>query len=187
MQAPSFIFDVPYPPRLSRLMIFVKWLLVIPHLFVLWLLGFVVSAVTFVAWFAILITGRYPLGMWTFVVGVIQWSTRVSVYATYYLRDDYPPFGEGPYPMEFRLRYPDRLSRLLIFVKWLLVIPHILVLAVLGMVMGFTILAAWLMVLITAQYPQGLFRFHVGVLRWSTRVTLYAMLLTDDYPPFSLD
>jgi hypothetical protein len=187
MQQPSFVFDVPYPPRLSRLLLLVKWLLVIPHVAVLWLLGLLASVVTIVAWFAILITGRYPLGMWTFVVGVVQWSARVSVYATYYLRDDYPPFGEGPYPMEFRVRYPERLSRLLIFVKWLLIIPHAFALMVLGTVAGFTVLVSWFATLITGHYPEGLFRFHVGVLRWATRVSLYMALLTDDYPPFSLD
>lgn len=183
----SLIFDVPYPARLSRLMLFVKWLLAIPHAFVLWLLGFVVSAITFIAWFAILITGRYPLGMWTFVVGVIQWSTRVSVYAAYYLRDDYPPFGEGTYPMEFRVRYPERLSRLLIFVKWLLIIPHAIALVGLGIAVWFTAPLSWFAILVTGHYPRGLFRFHVGVLRWATRVSLYVSLLTDDYPPFSLD
>ena len=187
MHTPSLIFDVAYPPRLSRLMLFVKWLLVIPHLIALWVMGIVVSVVTFVAWFAILFTGRYPLGMWTFAVGVIQWSTRVSVYATYYMRDEYPPFGEGPYPMEFRVRYPDRLSRLLIVVKWLLILPHAIVLALLGIATAVTILVSWFAILFTGRYPEGLFRFHVGVLRWTTRASLYVTLLTDDYPPFSLD
>ena len=85
-------FEVEYPERLSRLLIFVKWLLVIPHLIVLYFYGIVVGIVMFLSWWAILFTGRYPKGMFDMVVGYYRWSARVNAYAGL-LRDEYPPFS----------------------------------------------------------------------------------------------
>lgn len=182
----ALMFDVAYPERLSRLLIFVKWLLAIPHLFILYFLNIAAGVVSIIAWFAILITGRYPRGMWTFVLLFERWSTNVAVYA-YLLRDEYPPFGEGPYPVRFDLEYPERLSRLLIFVKWLLVIPHVFILAFLGLAAGVVSFIGFFAILITGHYPRAMFDFMVGFARWSLRVNLYLLNLTDVYPPFSLD
>ena len=85
-------YDVEYPEELSRWLIFVKWLLVIPNLIIVWALGYAVSAVTFIAFFAILFTKRYPRGLFDFVVGVHRWTNRVNAYANL-LRDEYPPFS----------------------------------------------------------------------------------------------
>lgn len=179
-------FDVVYPEQLSRLLIFVKWLLVIPHLVILYFLGIAVAVVTFIAWFAILFTGSYPRGMWDFTLMVQRWQMRVSIY-TYLMRDEYPPFGDEPYPMRFEIAYPQRLSRWLIFVKWLLIIPHVICLAVLGFCAAIAMFVVWFAILFTGRFPQGLFDFVVGVFRWNARVNLYAGLMTDVYPPFSLD
>ena len=143
------------------------------------------GVVTFIAWFAILFTGAYPRGMWDFALMVQRWQTRVTVY-TYLMRDEYPPFGDEPYPVRFELAYPERLSRGLIFIKWLLIIPHVFCLAFLGFVAGLSLIIAWFAILITGNYPRGIFEFVVGVLRWGVRVNLYASLMTDVYPPFSL-
>ena len=86
------MFEVEYPERLSRWLIFIKWLLVMPHILVLWLYGIVVAVITFLAWWAILFTGRYPKGMFDMVVGYHRWSVRVNAYASL-LRDNYPPFS----------------------------------------------------------------------------------------------
>ena len=83
-----------YPEKLSRGLIFVKWLLVIPHLIVLYILFVCLAVVSFIAWFAILFTGRYPRGMWDFTTGVIRWQTRVVSYM-YLQHDAYPPFSLG--------------------------------------------------------------------------------------------
>lgn len=87
-------FDVEYPGRLSRLLIFVKWLLALPHYVALALLGLVALVVWLVAWFAILFSGRLPRGMFDFLVGVGRWHWRVQAYANL-LRDEYPPFRLG--------------------------------------------------------------------------------------------
>ena len=179
-------FGVEYPQQSSRLLIFVRWLLVIPHVLLLYLVGMLTGVIGFVAWFAILFTGRYPRGMWDFVVMAQVWSTNVASYILM-LRDEYPPFGEGTYPVQFDLVYPAQLSRGLIFVKWLLIIPHLIVLWFLGIAGFFAYILAWFAILVTGRYPRGLFRFMEGLLRWSLRVGIYSNLLTDHYPPFSME
>ena len=180
-------FDVPYPDRLSRLLIFVKWLLIIPHVIVLYLLFFALSVTTFLSWFAILVTGRYPRGLWDFALTVLRWNANLGVYIGL-MRDEYPPFSgnDGDYPVRFQMAYPERLSRGLIFVKWLLVIPHLIVLYILGLLFFVVWMVAWFAILITGNFPRGLFDFVVGVTRWWYRAIAYYYLLTDVYPPFSL-
>jgi len=180
-------YDVEYPQELSRWLIFVKWLLAIPHWIILYALGIAQGAVTFVAWFAILFTGRYPRFLFDFVVNVYRWSANVGAYITL-LRDEYPPFTweAGQYPVTFEVEYPERLSRWLIFVKWLLIIPHVIVVYFLMLAWMLTTMIAFFAILFTKRYPEGLFRFAVGVQRWINRLNVYVNLLCDDYPPFSL-
>ena len=180
-------FDVEYPERLSRWLIFMKWLLAIPHFLILYALGAVAYVIIIIAWFAILFTGRYPEGLFKFVVGVYRWSANVGAYIVL-MRDEYPPFSmeAGRYPVTYEVDYPERLSRWLIFVKWLLVIPSVIVLMVLGLAYYVTLIIAWFAILFTGRYPKGLFGFGVGVMRWSQRVNAYVYLLRDEYPPFSL-
>ena len=180
-------FDVEYPERLSRWLIFVKWLLAIPHFIVLYLVALVAYVIPIIAWFAILFTGRYPEGLFNFVVGFYRWNANVSAYILL-MRDEYPPFtmSGGRYPLMLEIDYPERLSRWLIFVKWLFVIPNVIVLMVLGLAYYVTLIIAWFAILFTGRYPKGLFSFGVGVARWSLRANAYMYLLTDNYPPFSL-
>ena len=180
-------YDVDYPERLSRWKIFVKWLLVIPNVIVLYVLALVAYLLTVVAWFAILFSGRYPQPLFNFVVGVFRWSANVNAYILL-MRDEYPPFTmeADHYPVTYEVDYPERLSRWKIFVKWLFVIPNLIVLSVLVFAYEVTLLIAWFAILFTGRYPKGLFNFAVGVTRWNLRVTAYLYLMTDKYPPFSL-
>jgi|SRR5579884_2876401 len=183
-EQPALQYDVEYPDHLSRILLFLKWLLVFPHFLVLGILGVALEITTFVAWWAILFTGRYPRGLFDFAVMVLRWGARVNAYY-WLLRDEYPPFGDSPYPVEFALAYPERLSRWKIFVKWILLIPHFIALTVVLTVMYLVSVIAWFAILITGNYPRGLFDFTVGATRWLYRVTVYSWLLTDAYPPFS--
>jgi hypothetical protein len=180
--------EIPRPDRQSRLLIFVKFFLAIPHLLILYALSAVLSIVTFVAWFAILFTKKYPDGLFKFAVGAQRWTNNVSAYL-FLLRDEYPPFSmdAGRYPVAFDISYPDELSRWMIFIKWLLVLPNAIVLVVLLLCAYVTTTIAWFAILFTGTYPESLFKFAVGVMRWQARVNAYTNLMTDQYPPFSLD
>lgn len=177
---------VEYPPRLSRLLIFVKWLLAMPHYLALLGYALVFYVVTFVAWWAILFTGRYPPALFGIAVRFLRYTAAVNAYLLL-MRDEYPPFsGEaGRYPLHLELPYPGRLSRGLIFVKWLLVIPNWLVLVLVLYIACLAVAVAWFAILFTGRFPQGLFRFVEGALRWGYRAQAYVFLLTDRYPPFS--
>src|SRR2546421_10067777 len=126
----------PYParieaaldPGLSRWLWLVKWLLIIPHAIVLAFLWLAFWVLTVVAFFAILITGRYPRGIFDFNVGVLRWTWRVGFYSTHAIGTDRdPPFSLGPepdYPATLDVAHPERLSRGLVLVKsWLLAGP----------------------------------------------------------------
>jgi hypothetical protein len=84
--------QVDYPEKLSRLTTFFRYILAIPHLFVLYFLGIAAGVIMFLAWFAIIFTGRFPKSFFDFVSWYFQWSTRVSGY-TFLLTDKYPPFS----------------------------------------------------------------------------------------------
>ena len=200
---------------LSRWLWLVKWLLLIPHYIVLFFIGIAFVLVTVIAFFAILFTGRYPRGLFDFNLGVLRWSWRVSYYGYNALAtDQYPPFSlasEPDYPATLDIAYPQRLSRGLVLVKWwLLALPHYLLLGLIvggtsytvssvvgGQTTTWTIAGSSLLSLVicfagvgllfTARYPRGLYDFAMGVDRWVLRVTAYAALMTDAYPPFRLD
>ena len=180
-------YDVAYPEHLSRLLIFVKWLLAIPHFVIIYFLNIALGVVTIIAFFAILFTKKYPEGLFKFAVGVRRWQANVSAYVGL-LRDEYPPFSmdAGQYAVAYEVDYPGELSRWLIFVKWLLIIPHIIVVALLGIVVLVVGFVAWFAILFTGKFPRSLFDFVVGVQRWSERINGYISLFTDKYPPFSM-
>ena len=96
------------------------------------------------------------------------------------------PPQAGGYPVKVQFQYPEKLSRGLIFVKWLLVIPHIIVLYILFLCLGIVSFIAWFAILFTGRYPRGMWDFTTGVIRWQTRVATYMYLQHDAYPPFSL-
>lgn len=131
---------------------------------------------------------RYPRWWFDFNVQLLAFVNRVSMYV-YLLRDEYPS-TEDRQALNLRVVYPDarqELSRGLPLVKWLLAFPHYVVLFFLGIGLVIVWVIAWFAILFTGRYPRGLFDYTVGVMRWSTRVACYAILLTTDrYPPFRL-
>jgi hypothetical protein len=212
----------PYPlrvdgvlePSLSRGLWLVKWLLLLPHYVLLAFLWLAFVAVSVIAFVAILVTARYPRGLFEFNVGVLRWTWRVHHYGYAALGTDrYPPFtlADVPdYPAHLDVDYPQRLSRGLVLVKWwLLALPHYLVLAVFvgggiwlatggdddawddgwgaGGLVALLVLIAGVVLLFTGRYPRPIYDFVLGMDRWALRVAAYAGLMTDRYPPFRLD
>lgn len=181
-------FDVRYPDQPRRWMILVRWLLAIPQIFVASVLSDLAQLLAFLAFFVILFTRRYPESLFRLVVGCQRWQLNVMAYVLFH-DGQYPPFSfdDGAYRnLTFRVERQEQYSRWLPLVKWLLAIPHLVIVALLGVAAVFAYLGIWVAVLVTGSYPRGLFDFVVGVGRWSARVTAYLYLLTDRYPPFSL-
>jgi hypothetical protein len=207
----------PYPARLdgrldpaiSRWLWLVKWLLIIPHVVVLFFLWCVMLVLTAAAGLAILFTGRYPRAIFDFNVGVMRWTWRVSFYSIgVFGTDRYPPFSLQPdpsYPADFSVDYPQRLSRNLVLVKWwLLALPQLLIVAIFaggwefgrntawhvtggGGVIGLLALIAAVILAFSGRYPQRIFGLVMGFNRWCYRVLAYVALMRDEYPPFRLD
>jgi hypothetical protein len=186
-------------PHLNRWLWLVKWLLVIPHLVVLVFLWIAFIVLTVVAFFAILITERYPRGIFDFNLGVMRWTWRVAFYSYNALGTDlYPPFTLAPvddYPARLDVAYPERLSRGLVLVKWwLLAIPQYLVVGLFvggsgwgANLVGLLVLIAAVALLFTGRYLPDIFDLVLGLDRWAVRVVAYAALMRDEYPPFRLD
>jgi hypothetical protein len=130
---------------------------------------------------------KYPRWWFDWNLNLLRFSNRVTAYLA--LLDDRYPSTDEDQSVHLEFAYPDarQLNRWLPLVKWLLAIPHYVVLLFLGIASIVVILIAWFAILFTGRYPHRLFNFVVGVLRWSNRVTAYAFaLVTDEYPPFRL-
>jgi hypothetical protein len=150
------------------------------------LLGAVACIVSIIAWFAILFTARYPEGLWKLAAYYMRWRVRALAYMTL-LRDEYPPFGDGGYPVQLELPAPDKpRDRLTVAFRILLAIPHFFVLIFVGLLWAFTTAIAWVWILVTGRYPETLYGFAIGALAWNARVEAYVLLLRDEYPPFTL-
>ncbi len=136
----------------------------------------------------ILFRKKYPRWWFDWNLELNRFTTRVSAYVML-LRDEYPSTDEKQ-AVSLDIEYPDvesELNRWLPIVKWLLAIPHYIVLAVLWIAVLAATIIAWLAILIVGHYPRAIFTFVEGTLRWSLRVVAYAFLLTTDrYPPFRL-
>jgi hypothetical protein len=136
----------------------------------------------------ILFREKYPRWWFDWNLELTRFSSRVTLYAAL-LDDEYPSTDEQQ-ALHLDIAYPDvpaDLNRWLPLVKWLLAIPHYIVLFFLGIAAFVSVVIAWFAILFTGRYPRGLFDFVVGVGRWGVRVGAYAFLLTTDrYPPFSL-
>ncbi len=200
--------EIDYPGKLNRLTTFFRLFLAIPIVVILGLLtggfgdGFtteanngitqggmgVAGALAVATALMIVFRQRYPKWWFDFVLELNRFSTRVGAYVLL-LTDKYPSTVEQQ-SVHLDVKYPDvkkELSPIMPLFKWLLAIPHYLILAVLLMGTVSATVIAWFAILLTGRYPKGLFDYVVGVSRWSLRVTAYAFLLTTDkYPPFSL-
>ena len=197
-------FDVVYPDRdLNRLTTFFRIIVAIPILIVAGGIsggygdwgghgaGFAASGggVLFVPLLLmILFRQKYPRWWYDWNLEVLRFTNRIGAYLA--LMDDAYPSTDEQQSVSLYFPYPDakeNLNRWLPLVKWLLAIPHYIVLFFLGLAGFVCVVIAWFAILFTGRYPRGLFDFVLGVLRWGNRVNGYAFaLVTDEYPPFRL-
>ena len=179
-------FDVDYPEQgLDRLTTFFRLFMMVPIAIVA---AFVNGLLFLPPLLLILFRRKYPRWWFDWNLELLRFSNRINVYFVL-LRDEYPSTDERQ-AVHLDIRYPEahrELNRWLPLVKWLLAIPHYIVLFFLGIAAVVVVIISWFAILFTGGYPRSLFGFVVGVLRWSNRVSGYAFLLvTDVYPPFRL-
>jgi hypothetical protein len=192
-------YSVDYPDRpLNRLSTFFRVFTVIPIAIVLVLLqgggygyGAAVGAgglVVLPTLLMIVFRQKYPRWWFDWNLEMARFSARVGVYVA--LMDDRYPSTDEHQAVHLDFPYPDArndLNRWLPLVKWLLAIPHYVVLFFLYIAAILVVIAAWFAILFTGRFPRGMFEFLVGVGRWTNRVIAYAhTLVTDRYPPFRL-
>lgn len=195
-------FGIDYPEKCDRLTTLLRIPMIVPILLVL---GLVVGAVgqaqfppvwryvgsgggciVLATILMILFRRKYPRWWFDWNLGLIRFAARVLVYLAV-LTHRYPSTDEEQ-AVHIDVTYPDvvrDLNRFLPLVKWLLVLPHVIVLAFLNAAVLVCTIIAWFAILATGKYPRAIFDFVVGVMRWDFRVVAYAILLvTDVYPPF---
>jgi hypothetical protein len=198
-------YSVDYPDReLNRLTTFFRIFTVIPIAIVLATVahytygGWDDNATTYAGAGGILVAGpllmilfrkKYPRWWFDWNRELVRFGARVHTYVVL-MNDQYPSTDEQQW-VHLEIEYPNaetELARGMPLVKWLLAIPHYVVLFFLGIGAFFAVIFAWFAILFTGRYPRSLFDFVLGVQRWGLRVLAYAFLLvTDRYPPFSLE
>ena len=193
--------SVPYAARLefradthiARWRPLAQWLLAIPQLAVASALRSLRQILILISLFTVLFTERIPRPVFDMIAMSYRYEWRAVSYALF-LHEDYPPFdfqpaaaddGAEPHTM-LSIAYPEHLDRWKPLYKWLLAIPHYLVLAALAIGAVFAFLGGFFAVLVTGEYPQSIRDYLVAVFGYGLRVEAYAGLLTDTYPPFRL-
>jgi hypothetical protein len=180
-------FEADYVENRNRLTTFFRLILMIPVAIVLYLFGIIASIAIVIAWFAIVITGRYPQGLYDFVAGFTRFLTRFTAY-TALLCDPYPAFGgsdDPDYPVRMQFAGPlERYSRVKTFFRGIIAIPILFVRYVMGILLEIGAFGAWVVIVITGKMPRGLFDLMVLANSYNARSDAYLYLLTETYPPF---
>lgn len=191
--ASPVVLSLDSPLEIRRWRPLLNWLFAIPHLIVAYVLQLILSLLTFIAFVSILFTKRIPESIFGFMVLAYRYQWRVWSYVLW-MRESYPPFdftatADDPLddPARVSIEQQESYRRFMPLVKWLLVLPHVVVLLGLFLAGFFVILYGFFAVLFTGRWPDGARTFLINVFRWNLRVQAYYGLLTDVYPPFALD
>jgi hypothetical protein len=192
---------MPYPiqvefhadPHIARWRPLVQWLLVIPQFLIANVLSSLRSVLTLISLFTVLFTKRIPRPLFDVTAMTFRYEWRAMSYALF-LHEDYPPFDFQPAADDdgvephtaVSLTYPEELDRWKPLYKWILAIPHYVVLLGLAIASVFVVIAGFFAVIVTGEYPEAPRDFLVGAYRYCLRVQAYVGLLTDQYPPFAL-
>ena len=188
----------PLTPR-NRLTVALRPLLSLPHAILvgpiywslrtggLGLVGAAAYVLAIVSWFTLLFQRRQFEEIRNFSLLYLRWRLRAVAYMGL-LRDEYPPFGDGPDATSVDVTAPDgERDRFSIGLRPILALPHLFVLGFLYVACFFATLAAWVVIVVTGNHPEPLYQFAASVTRWAVRVEAYLLLLVDEYPPFSFE
>ena len=151
------------------------------------LLGSAAYMLAIVNWFSLLLNNQDLKGVRDFQLYYLRWRTRSVAYMALFA-DEYPPFGDGPYPVSIEVTDPPTgRDRVTIAVRPLLAVPHLVVLFFVLLAWVVATVIAWCSIVFTGGYPAVFAAFAIGAMRWMLRVEAYMLLLVDEYPPFSLE
>ncbi len=172
--------------RRSRLTVFFRLLLSIPHLIWMYLYSIVAFFVQVFAWFAALFTGRVPAGTHAFLANYLRYQVHLFAYLTL-VANPYPPFtGSDSYPVTVNIAGPEKQSRLGVFFRYLLAIPALLLSWVLNYVTFMVMFFAWFVALVMGRIPEGMRNLLAFSLKYHAQAQGYVMLLTSKYPSFNV-
>jgi hypothetical protein len=174
--------------------VFVRAIMAIPHMIILWLLALGMIVWFIVGWIPILLLGRQPAIAVKLLTEIIQREMRVMGYVVFLLPGGYPPLEPGaPTPVDTKIDVEGRsLNRLWgipllgFYARIIALIPHLIVLGILAIVVYISFLVLWIPILVTGKYPEAFASFYTGYMRYSARIAAYILLLPVPYPPFSL-
>jgi hypothetical protein len=171
----------------TRLTVFFRLILAIPHFLWVTLWGVIAILAAIVNWFATLFTGRSPDGLHTFLATFLRYATHVRAYALL-VADPFPGFSgaQGSYPIDLEVDLPQPQSRLTVFFRIILAIPALFVTNILSNLSQLLAVFSWFIALVTGRVPEGLRNFAVLAQRFETQTYAYLMLLTDRYPSFNV-
>jgi len=175
---------IDYPERLSRLLLFFKWLFVIPVAIVAWFYAIGAFVVSIIAFFAILFLGEYPHGLFNFVVGFNRFVLRMTAYFPYLLVDKWWP--DDPHPLQYEVEYPEKLSRGILLLKLLSLILQVVsnLIGWVSFVIFIFAIPAWFIILFTGRYPREMYNIAVMLYQWVARVNAWQYLLRDEWSLF---
>ena len=193
MSYPASI-EINTPDRIANWRPIVQWILAIPHYVVAYVLNIVSLAVAIISWFAILFTGRLPVGLAHFQAMVLRYGLRVNSYASF-LHDEYPPFAfdtasADPGGMPVTANYSPALegrNRLTVLLRAIWMIPAIIFSIIIAVIGTICTILGFFAVLFTGRWPTPLRQWAVASMVVGNRLDAYVSLLTDEYPPFSVD
>ncbi|MGA7397833.1 MAG: DUF4389 domain-containing protein [Solirubrobacterales bacterium] len=179
-------YEADYLKDRNRLTAFFRLIVAIPWLIVATIYAIAGMVVVFIAWFAILFTGRFPQGMYNFVGGILRFTQRVNAFM-YLQTDEWPSFGlseEPGYPVRIGFAPPAaRQSRLKTLFRIILLVPVMVMSYMFSLlIQGITVIS-WFTIVFRGYQPAAIHNALAFAMSWTTRASAYSMLMRDEYPP----
>ena len=181
----TLAYDVTYEEPRNRLTVAFRIILAIPHLIVSQVWGYLAEVLAVVQWFIAVFTGKRNEGIWNLQQSWLLYASRVTGY-TDLLYDEYPAFGTDPgnVPVRTSISFEEDANRLTVGLRFLWVIPALIVAAVVGIAAAVLLVISWFAILFTGKMPRGMWDFILKVVRYTMQVQAYGLLMTDEYPKF---